>query len=171
MARHQVLQHKLVSCTSAIPHPSCQRHPKDPTPCVTRNRTARRRCVPAPAVTAPARRFRARRCRTAAPADAPCQCTTHPRFQQLDHPPKHPHPSISSSTLPPSIGNTPQQRNNSNSSVDVSITFHPHDAGQLTDTPFGHAPSTRCVSFLTSTLMVFSTLTLLCLPSHKQEQS
>jgi len=28
MARHQVLQHRLVSCTSAIPHPFCQRHPK-----------------------------------------------------------------------------------------------------------------------------------------------
>jgi len=28
MARHQVLQHVLVSCTSAIPHPFCQRHPK-----------------------------------------------------------------------------------------------------------------------------------------------
>jgi len=28
MARHQVLQHRLVSCTSAIPHPFCQRHHK-----------------------------------------------------------------------------------------------------------------------------------------------
>jgi len=28
MARHQVLQHSLVRCTSAIPHPFCQRHPK-----------------------------------------------------------------------------------------------------------------------------------------------
>jgi len=31
----------------------------------------------------------------------------------------------------------------------------------LIDTPFGHAPSTRCVSFLTSTLMAFPTLAIL----------
>ena len=75
------------------------------------------------------------------PPNAPCRCTSHLRSQQLNHPPKHPYPSTSSSTSPPSIGTTlPQrnnsnssvpQRNNSNSSVDKAITMHPHAAGQL----------------------------------------
>ena len=81
----------------------------------------------------PRTRRRASRCRTtvAAPADAPCRCTTHLRSQQLDHPPKHLYPSTSSSTPPPSIGITLPQRNNSNSSVDKAIMMHPHAAGQL----------------------------------------
>jgi len=132
MARHQVLQHRLVSCTSVIPHPFCQRHPKI---------QFRASPVIAPAQSRPRHRARDAASVIATPADAPCRCTTHLRSQQPDHPPKHPYPSTSSSTPPPFIGTTlPQrntanssvpQRNNSNPSVDKAITMHPHAAGQL----------------------------------------
>ena len=130
MARHQVLQHRLVSCTSAIPHPFCQRHPKIQSPAslgIARTGTAAIPRLPCRAGSAFSRPPLLR----PAPADAPCRCTTHLRSQQLDHPPKHLYPSTSSSTPPPSIGITLPQRNNSNSSVDKAITMHPHAAGQL----------------------------------------
>jgi len=133
MARHQVLQRRLVSCTSAIPHPFCQRHPKiqfRASPVVAPAG------VFAPALPRPQRRVgRCRACRHSVSMHDPCLIsTTRP-------PPKHPYPSTTSSTPPPSIGTTlPQrnnsnssvpQRNNANSSVDKTITMHPHDAGQL----------------------------------------
>jgi len=93
-----------------------------------------------------------------------CQCTTQPRSPHPDHPTKHLYPSTSSSTLSLSIGTTLPQRNNSNTSVDIAITLHPHDAGQphSSNAPFNHTLSTRCISFLTYTLVAFSPLTLSC---------
>jgi len=133
MARHQVLQHRLVSYTPAIPHPFCQRHQKIQLCASLGIARPSAAAFPRPPLLrcAGSAVSRARRCHNAMPADAPCRCTTHPRSQQLDSPLKHPHPSTSSLTLSPSIGTTLPQRNNSNSSVDKAITMHPHAAGQL----------------------------------------
>jgi len=173
MARHQVLQHRLVSCTSAIPHPFCQRHPKIQLCAslgITRPDAA---ASPRPPLPRRLGSSRARRCRAAMPADAPCRCTTHPQSQQLNPPPKHPYPSTSSSTLSPSIGTTLPQQNNSNSSVDKAVTPHPHAAGQLHSSICSSVTLHRHDTFLLDLHAdgLFHPHSLLCFPSHKQEQS
>jgi len=233
MARHQVLQHSLVSCTLAIPHPFCQRHPRSnsvrhlpqtgPAPpragllspvaaCPGTDDRPARPVSPSPGA-ADARLIldlndpqtkhllyihrqvlphhgppseTLRESLVASPiakrpgGTAPVATGPAPRspalgaahayarlILDLDDPPtKHLHPSTGSLTPCLSIRIAPPRWNNSNTSVDKAITMHHHDPGQLhpSDMPFGHVPSTRCVSSLTHTLVASSTLTLAPLP-------
>jgi len=182
MARHQVLQHRLVSCNSAIPHPFCQRHPK-----------IQFRVSP---VVAPARRFRARRCRAgsvapatprprvvAAPADAPCRCTTHLRSQQLNHHRNiHTHRQLLRHHPPPSEplcrnGTTPTPTCR-NGTTPTPAWINPSRCIPTLQVNYTHRYALRSCSI--DTMRFFLDLladglshsySLLCFPSHKQEQS
>jgi len=133
MARHQVLPHRLSSCTSAIPHPFCQRHPKIqsraslgivwPSAAASPRPPLPRRLITCRAGSAPVPRRLAHR-RSVLMHDSP-------RSQQLDPTPKHPYPSTGASTRSPSIRATLPQRNNSTSSMDKAITSPPLATGRL----------------------------------------
>ena len=182
MARHQVLQHRPARCASAIPHPFLPTSPKDPIPCVTGHRAGSAfsrpplpRRLSRARDTSPASRCRACR-RSVSMHDSSSISTTRP-------PPKHPYPSTTSSTSPPSIGTTLPQRNNSNSSVPQR-----NNANSSVDKPsrciptmqvnYTHRYALRSPSI--DTMRFFLDLladglshshSLLCFLSHKQEQS
>ena len=161
MARHQVLQHRLGSCTSAIPHPFCQRHPKIKSRVSLGIARPGAAAIPRPPCRAGSAFSRSPR---PAPADALRRYTTHPRSQQPD---PHTETSISIDkffdmvSFHPSCSAATEQlqlqrgQSHHNPSPRCRSTTP-------TDTLFGHPPSTRCVSFLTCALRAFSTLTLSC---------
>jgi len=174
MARHQVFQHKLVSCTSAIPHPFCQRHPKDPTPCVTRTRTARRRCIPAPAIAVPAPRLRAHCCHADVRVHARLildlhNSTIHQNIHIHQHvlrhcpPPSEPLCHNGTTPTPPwPNGTTPTP------GWTKAITMHPYAAGQLHSLI---SIDTTCFLLALQADGFSHSHPLLPLLSHKQAQS